>query len=74
MRETSMLPAVTPLILTYNEAPNIGRLLTTLAWAREIIVLDSFSCWNRPLKEGYEKEPYNQQVESIQIKDAILNL
>jgi glycosyltransferase involved in cell wall biosynthesis len=38
-----MLPHITPLILTFNEAPNIGRLLASLAWAREILVLDSFS-------------------------------
>jgi glycosyltransferase involved in cell wall biosynthesis len=34
---------VTPLILTYNEAPNIGRALEKLSWAREVVVLDSFS-------------------------------
>lgn len=35
--------AITPLVLTFNEAPNIGRTLEKLAWAREVIVLDSFS-------------------------------
>lgn len=34
---------VTPLVLTYNEAPNIGRCLERLAWARRVIVLDSGS-------------------------------
>jgi glycosyltransferase involved in cell wall biosynthesis len=38
-----MLEQITPLILTYNEGPNIGRALEHLAWAREIIVVDSFS-------------------------------
>ena len=38
-----MLDQITPLILTYNEAPNIGRTLGALAWAREIVVVDSFS-------------------------------
>ncbi|WP_414542633.1 glycosyltransferase family 2 protein [Nostoc sp. CCY0012] len=38
-----MLKKVTPLILTYNEAPNIGRTLQNLAWAKEIIVIDSYS-------------------------------
>lgn len=38
-----MLEQVTPLLLTYNEAPNIGRTLERLAWAREIIIVDSFS-------------------------------
>jgi len=38
-----MLEKITPLILTYNEAPNIGRTLEKLRWAREIVVVDSFS-------------------------------
>jgi len=38
-----MLSEITPLILTLNEAPNIQRLLDRLRWAREVVVLDSFS-------------------------------
>lgn len=38
-----MLDQITPLILTYNEAPNIGRTLEALKWARDIVVVDSFS-------------------------------
>lgn len=38
-----MLEQVTPLILTYNEAPNIERTLERLAWAKRIVVIDSFS-------------------------------
>ena len=38
-----MLKQITPLILTYNEAPNIGRTLEQLRWARDIVVVDSFS-------------------------------
>ena len=38
-----MLELITPLILTYNEAPNIARVLSGLTWAREIVVVDSFS-------------------------------
>lgn len=38
-----MLDSITPLILTYNEAPNIGRTLKQLSWARDIVVVDSFS-------------------------------
>ncbi len=38
-----MLDQITPLILTYNEAPNIGRTLERLSWARDIVVIDSFS-------------------------------
>jgi glycosyltransferase involved in cell wall biosynthesis len=38
-----MLSEITPLILTLNEAPNIQRLLASLEWAQEVVVLDSFS-------------------------------
>jgi glycosyltransferase involved in cell wall biosynthesis len=38
-----MLDQITPLILTYNEAPNIARTLEALKWAPEIIVVDSMS-------------------------------
>ena len=38
-----MLDQITPLILTYNEAPNIARALESLRWAGEIVVVDSFS-------------------------------
>jgi glycosyltransferase involved in cell wall biosynthesis len=34
---------ITPLVLTYNEAPNIARTLAKLSWARRIIVIDSGS-------------------------------
>jgi len=37
------LEQVTPLILTYNESPNIGRALEQLRWALDIVVVDSFS-------------------------------
>ena len=38
-----MLDQITPLLLTYNEAPNIARSLGALSWARDIVVVDSFS-------------------------------
>ncbi|MBD2175909.1 glycosyltransferase family 2 protein [Pseudanabaena sp. FACHB-1998] len=38
-----MLDNITPLILTYNEEPNIGRTLEHLTWAKRIVVIDSFS-------------------------------
>ncbi len=38
-----MIEQITPLILTYNEAPNIARTLEQLRWARDIVVIDSFS-------------------------------
>lgn len=37
------LEEITPLILTYNEAPNLARTLARLSWAHEVVVLDSFS-------------------------------
>jgi glycosyltransferase involved in cell wall biosynthesis len=37
------LKDITPLVLTFNEAPNIGRTLGQLRWARDIVVVDSFS-------------------------------
>lgn len=36
-------PSITPLILTYNEAPNLRRVLERLRWAAQIVVLDSGS-------------------------------
>ena len=38
-----MLDQITPLILTFNEAPNIARTLDQLTWASKIVVIDSFS-------------------------------
>lgn len=41
--DNQMLESITPLILTYNEAPNIGRMLQRLTWAKRIVVIDSCS-------------------------------
>ena len=38
-----MLAEITPVILTYNEAANIGRSLERLRWAKEVVVVDSNS-------------------------------
>jgi len=38
-----MLDRVTPVVLTRDEEPNIGRTLECIAWAREVIVCDSGS-------------------------------
>jgi glycosyltransferase involved in cell wall biosynthesis len=38
-----MLDAITPILLTYNEADNIGRTLSRLSWAKDIVVVDSGS-------------------------------
>ncbi|EAW38837.1 glycosyltransferase family 2 protein [Lyngbya sp. PCC 8106] len=38
-----MLEKITPVILTYNESPNIDRTLKQLTWAKRIVVIDSYS-------------------------------
>ena len=38
-----MIEAITPLIITFDEAPNIARTLDKLTWARRIVVVDSGS-------------------------------
>jgi glycosyltransferase involved in cell wall biosynthesis len=38
-----LLDRITPLILTRDEEANIGRTLGQLAWAREVVVVDSMS-------------------------------
>jgi glycosyltransferase involved in cell wall biosynthesis len=38
-----MLDSVTPLLLTFNEESNIGRTLSMLGWANDIVVVDSGS-------------------------------
>lgn len=39
----NMFDRITPLILTWNEEANIGRVLDKLRWAREVVVVDSGS-------------------------------
>lgn len=43
MTYTSIAEKVTPLILTFNEASNIARTLQQLIWAKQIVVIDSYS-------------------------------
>jgi len=38
-----MIDRITPLVITYNEAPNIARTLDRLTWAKRIVVIDSGS-------------------------------
>jgi glycosyltransferase involved in cell wall biosynthesis len=38
-----MIDKITPVVLTYNEAPNIGRSLEKLGWAGDVVVVDSYS-------------------------------
>lgn len=37
------LADITPIVLTWNEAPNVRHCLEKLTWAREVVVLDSLS-------------------------------
>ena len=37
------LSNITPLILTYNEEPNLDRTLSKLTWASQILIVDSYS-------------------------------
>jgi len=43
LSSSDMLTITTPVILTYNEAPNIDRTLQKLTWAKRIVVVDSGS-------------------------------
>ncbi len=38
-----MKEAITAVILTFNEAPNIERTLSSVLWANEVLIVDSFS-------------------------------
>lgn len=38
-----MLDLITPVVLTFDEAANIGRCLENLVWAKRVVVIDSFS-------------------------------
>src|SRR5256886_17351502 len=40
---SQMLDHVTPVLLTHNEVQNIARTLSHLAWAKDIVVVDSGS-------------------------------
>lgn len=44
--KSGFLSQITPVILTWNEGPNLGRCLDELSWADQIIVLDSGSTDN----------------------------
>jgi glycosyltransferase involved in cell wall biosynthesis len=40
---TGVLDQITPLLITYDEAPNIARTVGKLSWAKRIVVIDSGS-------------------------------
>lgn len=41
--DVPVLDQITPVMLTYNEVPNLPRSLAALAWARQVVVVDSGS-------------------------------
>ena len=50
----SLLDQITPVLLTYQEAPNIERTLQSLSWARDVVVVDSGSTDNtRDIARGF---------------------
>lgn len=58
-----LLEKITPLILTYNEAPNINRTLQRLTWAKKIVVIDSYStdetldiCYSYPQVQVFQRK------------------
>lgn len=38
-----MIERITPVVLTFNESPNVARTLEKLAWAGDVVVVDSHS-------------------------------
>src|SRR5262245_16722022 len=43
LKPAMRLSQITPLLITWNEEPNIGRCLQRLSWASKIVVIDSGS-------------------------------
>jgi glycosyltransferase involved in cell wall biosynthesis len=41
--DKNFLDKISPLILTYNEVHNLDRTLQQLTWAKEIVIIDSYS-------------------------------
>ena len=49
------LNEITPILLSFNEESNIARALDKLTWAKEVVVIDSFSTdRTREIAEGYK--------------------
>jgi hypothetical protein len=42
-----MLHKITPVILSYYEEPNFARVLKRLAWAEQVMMLDSLGAENQ---------------------------
>ena len=83
-----MLDQITPVLLTYNEEENIGRTLSRLRWAKDVVVVDSGStdatvsiaaAWSnvRVFQRGFDTHAnqWHYAVEQTQIAtDWILRL
>lgn len=58
-----MLDDITPVILTRDEAPNLGRTLAQLTWARDVVVVDSFSADATPeIARGFPNVRFFQRA------------
>ena len=54
---------VTPVVLTFNEAPNIARSLESLKWAKRVVVLDSLSTDATPdLARAFPNVSFHQRA------------
>jgi glycosyltransferase involved in cell wall biosynthesis len=62
-----MIDNITPLILTFNEAPNIERTLRRLTWAKRIVVIDSYSSDDTTdiLKEFPQADVYLREFDTF---------
>jgi glycosyltransferase involved in cell wall biosynthesis len=58
---------ITPLIITFNEAPNIERMLKRLVWAKRIVVIDSHSTDDTLviLKEYPQVDVYQREFDTF---------
>lgn len=65
--ERSLLELVTPMLITFNEAPNLERTLRQLTWARRVVVVDSFSTDEtlEILKRYPQAEVYQRRFDSF---------
>jgi glycosyltransferase involved in cell wall biosynthesis len=62
-----MIEKVTPLILSFNESPNIERTIKRLIWAQRIVVVDSYSTDNtlEILRSYPQVEVFEHEFESF---------
>lgn len=67
LRPRSLPDFVTPLVITFDEAPHFERTLRQLTWASTIVVIDSFSTDATPdiLRAYPQVEVYRQKFDSF---------